>query len=74
MPLTIGNITVRISTRNSRSSVVVAIDDGEVLDGDFPGAKMKLVQAWLEIHREDLTADWNLAVQGMPPQRIKPLD
>lgn len=52
----------------------MAIDDGEVLDGDFPGAKMKLVQAWLEIHREDLTADWNLAVQGMPPQRIKPLD
>ena len=35
---------------------------------------MKLVQAWLEIHREDLTADWNLAVQGSPPQRIKPLD
>ena len=55
-------------------SVVVAIDDGEVLDGDFPGAKMKLVQAWLEIHREDLMVDWNLAVQGMPPQRIKPLD
>ena len=55
-------------------SVVVAIDDGEVLDGDFPRAKMKLVQAWLEIHREDLTADWNLAVQGLPPQRIKPLD
>jgi len=35
---------------------------------------MKLVQAWLEIHREDLLADWNLAVQGLPPQRIKPLD
>lgn len=55
-------------------SVVIAIDDGDVLDGDLPRAKMKLVQAWLEIHREDLIADWNLAVQGLPPQRIKPLD
>lgn len=35
---------------------------------------MKLVQAWLEIHREDLVADWNLAVNGLPPHRIKPLD
>lgn len=55
-------------------SVVIAIDDGDVLDGDLPKAKMKLVQAWLEIHREDLMADWKLAVQGLPPQRIKPLD
>lgn len=55
-------------------SAVIAIDDGDILDGDLPKAKMKLVQAWLEIHREDLMADWKLAVQGLPPQRIKPLD
>ena len=55
-------------------SAVIAIDDGEVLEGDLPRPKMKLVQAWLEIHREDLMADWSLAVQGLPPQRIKPLD
>lgn len=55
-------------------SVVVAIDDGEVLEGNLPKGKMKLVQAWLEIHREDLMADWSLAVQGLPPQRIKPLE
>jgi hypothetical protein len=24
--------------------------------------------------REDLIADWNLAVQGLPPQRIRPFD
>lgn len=52
----------------------LAIEDGEVLEGELPKSKVKLVQAWLEIHREDLTADWNLAVQGLPPQRIKPLD
>ena len=55
-------------------TAVIAIADGEILEGDLPRAKMKLVQAWLEIHREDLVADWSLAVQGLPPQRIKPLE
>ena len=36
-------------------------------------AKMKLVQAWLEIHREDLLADWELAINGQPPFQIEPL-
>lgn len=55
-------------------SAAISIEDGALLDGDLPKSKMKLVQAWLEIHREDLLADWNLAVQGLPPQRIRPLD
>ena len=45
-----------------------------LLEGELPRAKMKLVQAWVEIHREDLMADWALAVQGLPAQRIKPLE
>ena len=31
------------------------------------------VQAWIEIHREDLDADWALAVAGEAPLRIPPL-
>ena len=38
-------------------TAVIAIADGEIMEGDLPRAKMKLVQAWLEIHREDLVAD-----------------
>lgn len=44
----------------------VAIEDGVVLGGGLPPAKMKLVQAWIEIHKEDLLADWKLAVAGEP--------
>jgi len=55
-------------------SAVIAIEDGEVMEGNLPKSKMKLLQAWLEIHREDVMADWNLAVQGLPTHRIKPLD
>ncbi len=55
-------------------SVVIAIESGEVLDGELPRNKMKLVQAWLEIHREEILADWTLAVRGLPVQKIKPLE
>lgn len=51
----------------------VAIEDGVILSGDLPSAKMKLVQAWIEIHREDLLANWKLAVAGEPIFKIDPL-
>ncbi len=51
----------------------IAIDDGSVLSGNLPSAKLKLVQAWVEIHKEDLMADWKLAVAGEPVFKIEPL-
>jgi hypothetical protein len=47
--------------------------DGSVLGGNLPPAKMKLVQAWIEIHREDLMANWKLATSGEPVFKIDPL-
>jgi len=49
------------------------IEDGSVLGGSLPPSKMKLVQAWIEIHKEDLIADWTLAVAGEPVFKIDPL-
>jgi hypothetical protein len=34
---------------------------------------MKLVQAWIELHRDDLMADWHLASTGQTPFKIDPL-
>ncbi len=51
----------------------IAIEDGEILSGSLPASKMKLVQAWIEIHKEDLMADWKLAVAGEPVFKIDPL-
>lgn len=51
----------------------ISIEDGEILSGDLPPAKMKLVQAWIEIHKEDLMADSKLAVAGEPVFKIDPL-
>lgn len=49
------------------------IKTGKVLDGSLPPAKMKLVQAWLEIHRDELFADWELVINGSEPFIIDPL-
>ena len=53
---------------------VYAITDGAVLAGELPPAKHKLVVAWIEIHQEDLMADWELAVSGQHPLPIRGLD
>jgi hypothetical protein len=34
---------------------------------------MKLLQAWMEIYRDELIADWELAVSGEQPYKIEPL-
>lgn len=51
----------------------IAIEDGTVLGGSLPPSKLKLVHAWIEIHREDLLANWTLAVAGEPIFKIPPL-
>jgi hypothetical protein len=51
----------------------ISIEDGSILGGTLPSAKMKLVQAWIEIHREELLANWKLAVAGEPIFKINPL-
>jgi hypothetical protein len=53
--------------------VVVAIGDGQVLGGSIPIAKMKFLQAWIELHRDELIADWQLAVNGESVYKIDPL-
>jgi len=52
---------------------VVEIPSGNIIVGEIPGNKMKLVQAWVEIHHDELMADWAIAVKGGEIFRIDPL-
>ncbi len=45
-----------IHAEYSGDEVVVALD-GTVWEGSIPKSKMKLLDAWMEIHREDLEAN-----------------
>ena len=62
-----------IHVKYQDDEVVVQIPDGIVLDGDIPNSKMKLLQAWIELHQDELMADWELAVSGEQPYKIDPL-
>jgi len=55
-------------------TAVYSIEDGTLLAGELPRKKHKLVVAWMEIHNEDLVADWELAVNGKKPFPIRGLD
>jgi hypothetical protein len=52
---------------------VVSIPHGVTLEGSLPIPKMKLLQAWIELHKDELVADWELAVSGQHPFKIDPL-
>ncbi|VAW83771.1 hypothetical protein MNBD_GAMMA18-465 [hydrothermal vent metagenome] len=54
-------------------SAVIEIPSGKVLEGKLKSNKMKLVQAWIEIHQDELMADWELAVNGDEIFKIDPL-
>ncbi|MEN9373269.1 MAG: hypothetical protein RIR79_821 [Pseudomonadota bacterium] len=62
-----------IHVRYNEFKVVIAIPNGEVLEGELPARQMKLLQAWIEIHRDELMADWYLASTGQTPFKIDPL-
>jgi len=62
-----------IHAKYQEDEAVVSIPDGKVLEGRLPPAKMRLLLAWLEIHKDELLADWQLAVGGQQPYKIEPL-
>ena len=47
--------------------------DGELIEGSMPRKQTRLIQAWTEIHREELNANWALAINEEPLFRIDPL-
>jgi len=65
--------TPHIHVKYQDDEVIVAINDGQILSGNIPIPKMKLLQAWIELHRDELIADWQLAVSGESIYKIDPL-
>jgi hypothetical protein len=52
---------------------VFDIGSGDMLEGNLPIRQIRLVVAWIELHREELMADWELASRGELPFKIEPL-
>lgn len=45
----------------------------EVVHGYMPKRALKLVFEWMELHQEELLANWDLAQQGLSLNLINPL-
>lgn len=61
-----------IHAEYSGDEIVVDLN-GEVLEGSIPANRLKLLLAWMEIHKEDLEANWTLLSKGEQFFRIDPL-
>nr|VFJ44805.1 MAG: protein of unknown function (DUF4160) [Candidatus Kentron sp. DK] len=64
-----------IHAQYAKFNASIGIDDGEILAGELPRKQLRLVQAWIELHRDELMADWEIAIAigGENPYKIDPL-
>ena len=49
-----------IHVKYAGSEVVLGLPDGEIMEGSIPNNKMKLVEAWIEIHKGQFEKFWVL--------------
>jgi hypothetical protein len=52
---------------------VYAIDTIELIAGELPRRQQRLVEAWAELHHEELLADWEQLQSGRTLFKIDPL-
>ena len=62
-----------IHARYAEFEASISVIDGEILAGNLPRKQLRLVQAWIELRRDELMADWELAINGEKPYKIDPL-
>ncbi|MBS1257331.1 MAG: hypothetical protein MAG551_00373 [Candidatus Scalindua arabica] len=63
----------QIHVRCQGKKASISIEDGTVLAGKFPPKQLRMVLAWIDIHKDELIADWESAATGEEPFRIAPL-
>ena len=62
-----------IHARYGEHNACFSIQDGTVLAGMIPPRQTRLVQTWIELRRDELIKDWNLAINGETLFSIDPL-
>ena len=52
---------------------IYSINPVEMIAGSLPRRPSALVEAWAELHQNELMADWDTLQQGKLPRPIEPL-
>ena len=47
--------------------------DGNILEGEIPAKKLRMLLTWMDIHQEELVANWNLLSNDDQYFNIEPL-
>ena len=53
---------------------VFSLEPIELIAGSLPRRQRRLVEAWAELHEDELMADWQRLQDGQAPLAIEPLD
>ena len=53
---------------------IFSLDPVELIAGELPRRQRRLVEAWAELHQEELLADWERLQAGQSPLPIDPLE
>jgi uncharacterized protein DUF4160 len=54
-------------------AAVFSLDPIELIAGALPRRQRRLVEAWAEMHQDELLEDWRLLQEGQSPWPIAPL-
>lgn len=60
---------VELSNGNEAS---ISVSNGKILAGKIDGKSLKIIQAWVLLHKEELWDRWNNAVIGSKIEKIMP--
>jgi hypothetical protein len=53
---------------------VFSLEPVELIAGDLPRRQRRFVEAWAELHQDELMVDWRRLQSGQRPLPIAPLD
>ena len=67
------HIPPHFHARYGEDRAVIDIASGDVLEGELSRRDLRLVEAWLELNRESLMANWQLGREGREMFKIAPL-
>jgi len=60
-------------TATQDAVAVYAVDTIELIGGSLPRRQQRLVEAWAELHQDELLANWERLQGDRPPVRVAPL-
>jgi hypothetical protein len=53
---------------------IYSVDPVEIEAGSLPRRQKRLVEAWAELHQEELIGDWQRLQEGQSPLPVQPLE